>query len=254
LTLPPVLTIMTYVINASVLTIIPEMTERSVMSQQHKPGRKISRRHRRASATRQKLLTAARAIFAEKGLDLTRIDEITERADVGKGTFYYHFRTKDRIILEVIKDVLDELVAVIEERCNGITDLQALLHALIGAHMEFFSSRWEDFVLYFLGRTELTLEESYEGIETPFLNYLERIEDLLASVIKYRLPRPALRRIAGAVAGFVTGHYAFALIGSQEDIEQSFISLRSAIVASLASFIQTFKPPDTAGQENEEPA
>ena len=224
------------------------------MSKRRKPGPKTSRRHRRVSATRQKLLTAARAVFAEKGLDLTRIDEITERADVGKGTFYYHFRTKDRIILEVIKDVLDELVAVIEERCKGINDLQALLHALIGAHMEFFSSRWEDFVLYFLGRTELTLEESYEGIETPFLNYLERIEDLLASVIKYRLPRPALRRIACAVTGFVTGYYAFAVIGSQDEyIERTFISFRGAIVTSLADFIQTFKLPDTTTQENEKP-
>jgi AcrR family transcriptional regulator len=47
-----------------------------------------TRRERRASATRQRLLDAARAVFAEKGLDLTSIGDITERADVGKGTFY----------------------------------------------------------------------------------------------------------------------------------------------------------------------
>ena len=200
---------------------------------------KKSRQQRRTNATRQKLLEAARSVFAEKGMDLTRIEEISERADVGKGTFYYHFKEKNQIVKELIKNLMAELVAAVEERCRNASDVQDLLHNLIGAHIEFFSSRWEDFVLYFQGRSDLTLQEGYSGIETPFIDYLEGIEGLLGSVIKNKLPQPVLRRIACAIAGLVSGYYSFATIGSQdEDIDEVFASLRGAMVASLTRFIQ----------------
>jgi len=209
-----------------------------------KPAKaKSSRQSRRVKATRQKLLDAARSVFAEKGLDLTRIDEITERADVGKGTFYYHFGSKDQLIRALIRRMLAELVETIDERCSGIGELRGLLDALIGAHISFFSNRWEDFVLYFQGRSDLTLEQGYAGIETPFLNYLERVEELLASVIKHRLPPTVLRRIACAVAGFVSGYYSFVAIASQEeDVDATFRSLRGAMVVALARFIQEAVP------------
>jgi len=211
-----------------------------------KPRRRRSRRERRTQATRQKLLDAARAVFAEKGLDLTRIDDITERADVGKGTFYNHFKSKPQLIRELVRTVLDELASAIEDACRGIVKLPALLDTLMGAHIEFFCTRWEDFVLYFQSRTDLTLQEGYSGIEAPFLNYLERVEALLASVIRRRLPHTVLRRIACAVAGFVSGYYSFAVVASEdEDIDKTFRSLRGAIVSSLARFIQEAAPAPT---------
>ena len=202
-----------------------------------------SRQRRRKKATRQKILEAARTIFAEKGMDLTRIDEIAERADIGKGTFYYHFKGKPQVVRELIKGILGELVATVEEKCRGASTVQELLHNLIGAHIVFFSRHWEDFALYFQGRTDLTLQDGYPGIETPFIDYLESIEGLLESVIQYRLPQPVLRRIACAIAGFVSGYYSFAVISSQdENIDEVFASLRGAMVASLERFIREAPP------------
>ena len=206
---------------------------------------KQSRQGRRTKATRQKLLEAARDVFAEKGMDLTRIDEISERADVGKGTFYYYFKGKPQIVKELIKSILGELTAAIEEKCKGVADVQSLLHNLIGAHIEFFSNRWEDFVLYFQGRSDLTLQDGYSGIETPFIDYLECMEDLLESVVQRRLSQPVLRRIACAIAGFVSGYYSFAVISSQdENIDEVFASLRGAMVASLSRFVQEASPSE----------
>lgn len=197
-----------------------------------------TRQQKRVSKTRQKLFDAARELFAEKGLDSTRIDEITERADVGKGTFYYHFGTKERLIRAMIQSTLGELDETIDKRCTGITDLTELLDSLIDAHMLFFSNRWEDFVLYYQGRADLMLQEGYSGIETPFFEYLERIESLIGSAIQHRVPKPALRRIAFAIAGFLSGYYSFAAISSEEEnIDETFRGLRGAMVAGLARFI-----------------
>ena len=186
-----------------------------------KPRIKQSRQRRRANATRQKLLEAARTVFAKKGMDLARIDEISERADVGKGTFYYHFKGKPQIVQELIKGILSELIAAIEERCRGDCNIDDLLHNLIAAHIEFFSKRWEDFVLYFQGRSDLALQEGYPGIETPFIDYLECVERLLESVIRHRVPRAVLRRIACAIVGFVSGYYSFAAIASKRPLIDS---------------------------------
>jgi AcrR family transcriptional regulator len=209
-----------------------------------------SRQQRKAEATRQLLLEAARAVFAEKGLDLARIDEITDRADVGKGTFYYHFKNKEGLIRELVQGLLRELIAEIDLRVSGKDTLAELLDTLIQVHIEFFSNRWEDFVLFFQSRADLTLELSYAGIDTPFMAYLERIEAHLDAVVKHHLSKTVLRRIACAVVGFLSGYYSFAAIASQEeDVDQAFASLRGAMVASLARFVTEAVPVEerTAG-------
>jgi AcrR family transcriptional regulator len=207
-------------------------------------SRKATRQQRRTSRTRNRLLEAARAVFSERGFEAVRIDEITERADLGKGTFYYHFGSKEKIIREVMSSVLAELIQAVEERCAGVKSLSELLDALIAAHIEFFCTRWEDFVLYFQGRTDLTLEDSYPGMETPFHAYLGCIERLLGTVIAESVPPHVLRRIACAVAGFLSGYYAFAAISSgQEDVDSVFRSLRGAIVVSLEGFIESALHP-----------
>ena len=53
------------------------------------PG--LGRRERRKAETRQRLLTAASNLFAERGFEATRPQDIARAADVAIGTFYLHF-------------------------------------------------------------------------------------------------------------------------------------------------------------------
>ena len=208
-----------------------------------------TRQTRRVRATRRRLLNAARELFAEKGIDLTTIDDITERADVGKGTFYNHFIDKNEIIANQISEVLSELTALMEDRCAEAPDLTFLLESVIQVHIDFFSSRWEDFVLYYQGRADLKLKEGYSGLEMPFIAYLESIEMLVGSVIKQRLDKPLLRRMACAVAGFLSGYYSFTAIASQDDdVDASLQSLRGVLVSSMARFINGALQQDKQGQ------
>ncbi len=209
------------------------------MPQPRKTKPKISRSERRTRETRKKIVSAAREVFAARGIDLATIDDITSRADVGKGTFYYYFSDKNELVSELIKEVLKDLDDLMERRCAESKTLASLLDQLIGAHIEFFGSRWEDFVLYYQGRADLKLKENYEGIELPFLTYLESIERHIASVLKERVSKAALRRVGCAVAGFLSGYYSFAVIASEDaDIDQAFNDLRKALVSALAKFIK----------------
>ena len=61
----------------------------------------LSRRERKKLETRQSLLAAAMDLFHEKGYDATPVEEITERADVGKGTFFNYFPSKEALLAEL---------------------------------------------------------------------------------------------------------------------------------------------------------
>lgn len=206
------------------------------------PGEKtehrMSRQDKRTRATRRRLLKAARELFAEKGMDLTTIDDITQRADLAKGTFYYHFDDKNEVIAELIRQVMGGLVQLMKDRCREAADLTTLLESIIQAHIDFFSSRWEDFVLYYQGRADLKLKEGYSGLELPFIKYLEAIEDLVEPVVMKDLDKPLLRRMGCAVAGFLSGYYSFAAIASEDDdVDANLQSLRGVLVSSLVRFI-----------------
>ena len=56
------------------------------------------RRERRAVETRVRLFRCALELFAERGFSNVTVEEITEAADVGKGTFFNYFESKDHVL------------------------------------------------------------------------------------------------------------------------------------------------------------
>jgi TetR/AcrR family transcriptional regulator, cholesterol catabolism regulator len=65
----------------------------------HQPQAAPDRRQRRSAEIRERLFHAALKLFAEKGFVETTVEDITNVADVGKGTFFNHFPSKDHILL-----------------------------------------------------------------------------------------------------------------------------------------------------------
>ena len=57
-----------------------------------------SRRERKQKETRQRIFRAAMKLFARQGIGNTTVEEITEAADVGKGTFFNYFPTKEHLL------------------------------------------------------------------------------------------------------------------------------------------------------------
>ncbi len=204
-----------------------------------------SRQQKSVTKTQKKIIDAARSVFTEKGLYAATVEDITDKADVGRGSFYYHFEDMQSLIQLMVERTLKELNDKMLERCSGKEDLNSTLDALIGAHIDFFKDKWDDFVLYLQGRADLTLDESFEGIKSPYIDYLVNIEKLLDGVIPEPISKPKLRRLACAIAGFISGYYSFASVSSRDDdVDQIFISLRSAFVNSLARFIKEMLPED----------
>jgi AcrR family transcriptional regulator len=73
------------------------------------------RRERRTAETRERLFRAALDLFARKGFTETTVEDITEAADVGKGTFFNYFPSKDHILLAFGEMQLAKLQSAVEE-------------------------------------------------------------------------------------------------------------------------------------------
>src|SRR5579872_6474581 len=81
-----------------------------------------NRLDRRKARTRQSLIDAAVRLIAEGRGDRASIQEITEAADIGFGSFYNHFASKEELFQNASEEVLERWGSMIDEACAGIDD------------------------------------------------------------------------------------------------------------------------------------
>lgn len=71
----------------------------------------LSRRERKKDETRQRIFREAIGLFRERGFEATTVDEITERADVARGTFFNYFPKKEAVLAFLSEQRLADLEA-----------------------------------------------------------------------------------------------------------------------------------------------
>ncbi|NPV56944.1 MAG: TetR/AcrR family transcriptional regulator [Anaerolineae bacterium] len=83
------------------------MNERTETNEQRGQERRTDRR---VSRTRRQLRDALLALIIEHGYDSVTIEQITQRADLGRTTFYLHYRDKEELLIESIDSIAQELL------------------------------------------------------------------------------------------------------------------------------------------------
>ncbi len=70
----------------------------------------LTRRERKKQESRRRIYSAAFALFLEKGFDETTVEEIAERADVGKGTVFNYFPHKASFLAAIFEDWVNRII------------------------------------------------------------------------------------------------------------------------------------------------
>jgi AcrR family transcriptional regulator len=91
-----------------------------------RPGR----RERRKEEVRRRLFRAAVHLFGTRGFEATTVEDITRAADVGKGTFFNYFRTKETLLSEWAERRLNILRAARSEAQQGDAPVREVLRRL----------------------------------------------------------------------------------------------------------------------------
>ena len=93
---------------------------------QETPNATLSRRLRLdAQRNRERILEVARDAFTEHGSEAT-LDEIARRAEVGPGTLYRHFPTRNALIEEVYRSEVEKLTAAGQRYARTMRPLEAM--------------------------------------------------------------------------------------------------------------------------------
>jgi AcrR family transcriptional regulator len=90
-----------------------------------------ARGSRRRRETHSKLLEAALKLMADRGVDGVAVNEITEAADVGFGSFYNHFPSKEAIHAELIDLVFGEFADALDRSLRGVADPAEVIAASV---------------------------------------------------------------------------------------------------------------------------
>jgi AcrR family transcriptional regulator len=84
---------------------------------------------------RQKMLRAARDLFARKGLKKTSLEDMTSAAGIAKSTFYVFFESKEALFLEVLAEdgptVAARMQAELSSAANARDGIARLLRAIV---------------------------------------------------------------------------------------------------------------------------
>ena len=124
------------------------------------------RREREKAARRELILRCAKEVFLEKGLKRATMDEIAQRAELGKGTLYSYFRTKEELYVTVMSEGLQILFDRIEETLSLPLGPEEIIRRLGEVYYEYYLEHRDYFrVFFFLEHGEVSKELPRELIQ-----------------------------------------------------------------------------------------
>lgn len=153
-------------------------------------------RERKKQRTREQIIEAAMALFAERGYQATTIADIASAAEVAPRTFFSYFPSKEAVVFHNVERDLDGLAGALRNRLPGETAFDALRRWIDGMFDEWQAEEEEALL-----RKRLCRES--EGLANFEGGTMARVHELLLEAIADDLDEPhdALRpRLVAAAA------------------------------------------------------
>ncbi len=105
-------------------------TTKASPAKEHPQAESPDRRQRRSAETRERLFRAALKLFGEKGFAETTVEDITNAADVGKGTFFNYFPSKEHILIAFSDMQVGKLQTMVDQMREGQEPMRAFFRSM----------------------------------------------------------------------------------------------------------------------------
>jgi AcrR family transcriptional regulator len=189
-----------------------------------------NRFERRREKTRVDLLEAAERVIARKGYHNTRISDIASEADVGLGTFYLHFKTKNEIFIELVDYGAGKLREELIEAKQGVGDPAEKLRITINTILDAAAEAPETFRIVF-------------GHGPAFLDLMVRVHEIFINDLRDDL-EPAIGAQADAVAHLTIGMLSQAITWLLERENLPLADLKETTVNFALGGLERAARPD----------
>jgi len=151
------------------------------------PNLPSNRRERQSVERRERLFRAAMELFARKGFAETTVEDITNAADLGKGTFFNYFPSKEHILLAFGEMQLAKLKVAFEEMRDANVPVPVFMRSL-GARMTQEPTRNPAIIRILL---QAFLTDS--SVREPMLNLQNRVIAVHTEMIRIGQNRGEIR-------------------------------------------------------------
>jgi AcrR family transcriptional regulator len=179
---------------------------RSHATRNSRAPRPPSRRERHSAAVRQRLFDAAMRLFARRGFTETTVEDITNAADVGKGTFFNYFPSKEELLTAFADFRIGKIRAALEEVERGDEPVGVILRRLYIRLGEDPGRSPE------LARGMLLTMLSKEAVRLKFCTRFAQGHIIMTKIFKIAQERGEVRR--DAAAADLARSYKEAYLGS----------------------------------------
>jgi AcrR family transcriptional regulator len=139
-------------------------------------------RDRQREETHRRLYECSLHVFRRDGFADAKIDDIAKMAGVSRGTFYFHFPTKDDVLLELLYQVESNNVAAIQALADD-TPLERVLEVFLDS----MAAAWEN-------EPRLLADTCIIGLRTRATGGLDRDADIVRGVLAQRFMAAAERQ------------------------------------------------------------
>jgi len=144
-------------------------------------------------ASKNKLLKSAITCFAESGFDVASVDEICKNAGLSKGGFYYHFSSKQDLIIELLNQWLGRVDDYIKLVQGSSKNMQELFMNIAGKARPVFFEAGEQQLPIFL---ELWIKSSRDPeLKKRTIAFYERYLDFFKKIINESISKGIVREI-----------------------------------------------------------
>jgi AcrR family transcriptional regulator len=157
------------------------------------------------------ILQAAARVFAQRGFQAATIDEISERAGIGKGTVYEYFPSKQDLFYAVFTDYIAGFEIAAREQARQAAGSAARIREVIGTVLAMTAASREWFPLTFEFWSASAAPRHRRRIATMFRRMYGRFRKMLADLIRQGQragefdPHADARHVASVLVGALDG-------------------------------------------------
>jgi AcrR family transcriptional regulator len=182
--------------------------------------------------TRARLIDAALKLFSTSGYDHATIDDISQEAGYSKGAYYFHFSTKEDILLELLRRWSEERTRALAAAGgeDGGSDLRALIEAMLSYEGE---QRWPGMLLEFWAQS-MRNDEVKKRLAQTYSAWRETLASAFADDAKVgRVHVESAGDAAGVVLAAHDGYAVQVAIGAPSGSLMTPAELADALVSPL---------------------
>ena len=189
----------------------------------------IERRLREREARVELILSSALKVFAARGLQEATMDEVAEEAELGKGTIYYYFPSKEAILRALVETTVDHHFNGIRERVRRASGPLGVAAGIIEGFVANYRKSPELFRLFYmvLASPPGEVSQALRAFSARHRRWLELLEgDVREMLYRWRWDLPP-KTFIGFVGTHVHGIILLAISG--RDVEELKVEALKAL-------------------------